>query len=360
MEWDSTRLERITRRYTLELCQKNFIGPAIDVPAPDLGTGQREMSWIQDTYRQFYPHEVDAIGAVTGKPVNQGGIRGRTEATGLGVFYVVREFLKYSEVQQTTGLGPDLRGKSIVIQGFGNVGYHAAKYFSEAGARIVAIGERDCYLANPDGLDVETVSSHLRSKHTLRDYTSYGTRVEMEPKRVLEIECDILIPAAMEQQITSKNVDRVVAKVIAEAANGPTTPIAHRQLVEQGVVIIPDMLTNAGGVCVSYFEWLKNLSHVRFGRINKRWEESSKHAMLDLIESGLGRKLEPHIRESVGVGADESRLVYSGLEDTMINACEEVRQIARSRKIDYRMATLYSAITKVADCTDTSGIMFMK
>lgn len=360
-EWDPVRLERITRRYTLELCQKNFIGPAIDVPAPDMGTGQREMSWIQDTYRQFYPHEVDSIGCVTGKPVNQGGVRGRTEATGLGVFYAVREFLKYPEIQKKTGItGGTVDNIKIAIQGFGNVGSWAARFFAANGAKIVAIGERDCVLHCPEGLDLTSVEECLLRYRSLRNYAASNTTVEADPRKILEIDCDVLIPAAMEQQITSENADRVRARMIVEAANGPTTPAADKALCDRGVVIIPDMLANAGGVCVSYFEWLKNLSHVRFGRINKRWEESSKQHMLDLIESSLGKKITPEVRAIVGVGANEAQLVYSGLEDTMINACEEVRRIAAEKDTDLRMAAMYSAITKVADCTDTSGMIFMK
>ena len=352
-------MERITRRYTLELCQKNLIGPAIDVPAPDMGTSHREMSWIQDTYKQFYPHEVDSIGAVTGKPVNQGGIRGRTEATGLGVFYVTREFLKFPEVQEKTRL-ERIRNARIEIQGFGNVGSHAAKFFSEAGAKVVAIGERDGVLYNPEGLDIKAVVKSFNSDHSLRNFTSIGTTFLSDPSKVLEMDCDILIPAAMEQQITLENFERIKAPLIVEAANGPTAPEADRHLVERGTIILPDLLVNAGGVCVSYFEWIKNLSHVRFGRINRRWEESSKHQLLELIESGLGHKLEPHVKQSVGMGADEANLVYSGLEDTMIAACGDVREIALQKNIDYRMAAFYAAITKVADCTDTSGMMFMK
>lgn len=360
-EWDPVRLERITRRYTLELCQKNFIGPAIDVPAPDMGTGQREMSWIQDTYRQFYPHEVDSIGCVTGKPVNQGGVRGRTEATGLGVFYAVREFLKYPEIQKKTGItGGTIDGVKIAIQGFGNVGSWAARFFAAHGAKIVAIGERDCVLQCPDGLDLASVEECLLRDRSLRNYSANNTTVETDPRKILEVDCDVLVPAAMEQQITAENADRIKARMIVEAANGPTTPAADKALCERDVVIIPDMLANAGGVCVSYFEWLKNLSHVRFGRINKRWEESSKQHMLDLIESSLGKKITPEVRAIVGVGANEAQLVYSGLEDTMINACEEVRRIAQEKNTDLRMAAMYSAITKVADCTDTSGMIFMK
>jgi glutamate dehydrogenase (NAD(P)+) len=358
-EWDPVRLERITRRYTLELCQKNFIGPAIDVPAPDMGTGQREMSWIQDTYRQFYPHEVDGIGCVTGKPVNQGGVRGRTEATGLGVYYTVREFLKFPEIQQKTGIS-GIKGTRIAIQGFGNVGAWAAHFFSENGAKIVSIGERDSCLFSPEGLNVKAVSEHFSKNGTLTGFESFGTTCNSDPKSVLEAECDILIPAAMEHQITMENVNQIRAKIIAEAANGPTTPSADRKLLENGIVILPDMLTNAGGVCVSYFEWLKNLSHVRFGRLSKRWEESSKGHMLDLIEASVGTKFEEQVRRIVGEGASEQQIVYSGLEDTMINACAEVRGVAMEKNIDIRTAAMYAAIVKVADCTDTSGMIFMK
>lgn len=323
-----------------------------------MGTGQREMSWIQDTYRQFYPHEVDSIGCVTGKPVNQGGVRGRTEATGLGVFYTLREFLKYPEVQKKTGLD-GIKGTRIAIQGFGNVGSWAAKFLSQHGAKIVAIGERDVCLYNPDGLDVNSVLKVFQQNGSLTEYQALGVQSQA-PDSILSTDCDILVPAAMEHQITIDNVSTVKAKLIIEAANGPITPSADLQLRDQGITIIPDLLANSGGVCVSYFEWLKNLSHVRFGRLSKRWEESSKNHMLDLIESHLGRKIEEQVRKVVGEGADETQIVYSGLEDTIINACAEVREIAKEKGIDYRTAAMYSGITKVAECTDTSGMIFMK
>lgn len=360
-QWDVMRLERITRRYTLELCQKNFIGPAIDVPAPDMGTGQREMSWIQDTYRQFVPLEVNAIGCVTGKPVNQGGIRGRAEATGLGVFYAVREFLKYPEIQKRTGITHGtLRGVKVIIQGCGNVGSSAAYFFAKNGAKVIGIGERDCAIYNPKGLDVASILQTFNRDRTFRGYHSPDTVIIEDSKKILEMECDILIPSALEQQINLDNVDFIKAKMVVEAANGPTTPGADAKLSQRGVVVIPDLLANAGGVCVSYFEWLKNLSHVRFGRINKRWEEESKNNILNIIESSMSKKLKPEVREAAGLGADEAQLVYSGLEDTMIGACAEVRRIALEKHVDWRIAAMYTAISKVAECTDTSGVMFMK
>lgn len=245
--FDEEELERITRQYALELCQKNFIGPGIDVPAPDVGTGGREMAWILSTYEQFNPHDVNATACITGKPVEIGGIRGRTEATGLGVFYGIREFLRYPEVQAKTGLTEGIRGKTVSIQGFGNVGYWAAKFFSEAGARIVAIGEYPFSVTNPAGIDIEDLQNYrVKNKGSFQGY-SKGT-VSAGSASVLEVECDILIPAALERQIHYANAPNVKAKLIGEAANGPVTPRADEILLKNGKVIIPDMLLNAGGV----------------------------------------------------------------------------------------------------------------
>lgn len=332
----------------------------MDVPAPDMGTGPREMAWICDTYRQFHSSDVDALASVTGKPVSQGGVRGRTEATGLGVFYGVREFLKYSEIQKKTGLTGGMDGLKVIVQGFGNVGTWSSHFFAKHGAKIIGIGEKDCALYNPNGLDVKSVTEHFYSHGTLSTFTSNGTTVLSNPKDILEMPCDVLIPAAMEHQITRDNMRRIQAKIIAEAANGPTTPAADDYLYRQGTVILPDMLMNAGGVVVSYFEWLKNLSHVRFGRMNKRWEEYSKANMLDIIEAQFGKKLDEKIRHMATFGPEEHQIVYSGLEDTMITACADVRKAALELGADMRTSAMYASIKKVASVTDTSGMIFMK
>ncbi|OZJ02616.1 Glutamate dehydrogenase, mitochondrial [Bifiguratus adelaidae] len=340
------QLERITRRYTMELCQKKFIGPGIDVPAPDVGTGPREMSWIMDTFRQFNVDDVNAAGCVTGKPISQGGVRGRNEATGLGVYYGVREFLTYPEVQKATGLSARIDGTKVVIQGFGNVGYWAAKFFENNGAKIVGIGERDCSVYNPEGINVQEIFSHLKEKGSFRGYKD--VKIIDEPAKILETECDVLIPAALERQIGLRNVHKLKAKLIGEAANGPLTPGAHEVLVAKGVPVIPDLLLNSGGVTVSYFEWLKNLSHVRFGRMNKKWDESGKAKLVGLVEASAGRKLTEVERRQIVHGAEEHELVYSGLEDTMMLACEETRVTANERNTDYRTAALINAIQKIA------------
>nr|MBA2562154.1 Glu/Leu/Phe/Val dehydrogenase [Chitinophagaceae bacterium] len=261
-------LEKITRRYTAELIKKKFIGPGTDVPAPDYGTGAKEMAWILDTYVAMHPGEIDAAGCVTGKPVSQGGVRGRTEATGLGVFYGLREVCNMHEVMDKLGLSLGVEGKRVCVQGLGNVGYHSAYFFKEAGAKIVGLAEYEGAIWNNDGLDLEAVVEHRQNNKSIFDFPG-ATNFEKNSD-ALEMDCDILIPAALENVINGENAPRIKAKIIGEAANGPLTPDADEILTLKGIVVVPDMYLNAGGVTVSYFEWLKNLSHVRYGRMEKR------------------------------------------------------------------------------------------
>jgi glutamate dehydrogenase (NAD(P)+) len=352
-------LERITRRYAMELCQKNFLGPGIDVPAPDMGTGPREMAWISDLYHQFNHGDVNAAACVTGKPVSQGGVRGRNEATGLGVFYGIREFLQFPEVREMTGLRPDLKGATVIVQGFGNVGYWASKFFEQAGSKVIGIIEREGAIYDDKGIDIQNLFDYRKTTGSILGFPE-GKIIEKDATQVLEYPCDILIPAALERQITQKNMTNIKAKIIGEAANGPLTPAAHEHLVKRNVVIIPDLLLNAGGVTVSYFEWLKNLQHVRFGRMNKRWEERGRKSILEMVEGHVGRQLSDHERRHLVHGAEEHELVYSGLEDTMINACLETRTTAMEEKTDYRTAAYLNAINKIAAAFLGSGVMFMR
>jgi glutamate dehydrogenase (NAD(P)+) len=341
-------LERITRRYTAELIKKNFIGPGIDVPAPDYGTGEREMSWIVDTFATFNPHELNTAGCVTGKPVSQGGIRGRKEATGLGVFYGVKHALSKLEDAQKLGFKEaGIRGKTIVVQGLGNVGFYSAKYFHEAGAKVIAVAEFDGAVYNPEGIDPEALHAHRVKTGSILNFP--GSKTITVSTDALELECDILIPAALENQITDKNAPNIKAKVIAEAANGPVTSAAEEILIKKGVWIIPDLYLNAGGVTVSYFEWLKNLSHVRFGRLGKRYEEAMNNNLLDAIESAGGKITEAQ-RKLIAKGASEQDLVYSGLEETMINAYDEIKKVYdENDAIDnLRTAAFVVAINKIA------------
>jgi glutamate dehydrogenase (NAD(P)+) len=342
------QLERITRRYTAELIKKNFIGPAIDVPAPDYGTGPREMAWIADTYVQFHPGEIDAIGCVTGKPVTQGGIRGRSEATGRGVFFGIREALADADLARNHGLTPGLTGKRVVVQGLGNVGYSAARFLQEGGAVLVGLAEYEGAIANPDGLDLESVVRHRKETGRITGFP--GARDLPSSPAALELECDVLVPAAIENVITGDNAGRVRARCVAEAANGPITADADEILRSRGVLVLPDIYLNAGGVTVSYFEWLKNLSHVRFGRMAKRFEELSARGMVHAIESAAGKELSEADRKRLIRGPEEEDLVNSGLEETMISALHQIRSIqtANPRIPDLRTAAFASAIEKIA------------
>jgi len=346
-QYNAEEMERITRRYTAELIKKNFIGPGVDVPAPDYGTSSREMAWIADTYSAFNPGQIDALACVTGKPVSQGGVRGRVEATGRGVYFGLREACADADDMKALGLSTGVEGKRVVVQGFGNVGYHSARFCQEGGAIIVAVAERDGAIYRPDGLDVEAVQKHLRWTGSIRAFP--GAR-DLPTAEGLEIDCDVLIPAALEGQITADNAPRIRARIVAEAANGPTTFDAERILFERGILVIPDIYLNAGGVTVSYFEWVKNLSHVRFGRVGKRFEEAALERMLLAVEKATGRLFSPEEHRRIAHGADEIDLVNSGLEETMIGAYRQLRDLMRQddRIKDLRTAAFLSALRKVA------------
>jgi len=342
-------LERITRRFTFELNKKNFIGPGLDVPAPDFGTGGREMAWIADTYMTLNPHDIDALGCVTAKPVGQGGIRGRIEATGRGVFFGLREACKVTEDMRALDLTPGLEGKRVVIQGLGNVGYHAAKFLQEdGGALIVGAIEYEGAISKPGGIDVEALMEHRRSSGSILGFDGADDLPSREAG--LELDCDILIPAALENAITMDNAPQVKAKIVAEAANGPISSAASIHLFERGVLVIPDAYINAGGVTVSYFEWLKNLQHVRFGRMQKRFVESSTRKLIAAIERSTDRIFSDRQIDEIARGPGEIDLVNSGLEETMIEAYHEIRdtQKAKGDGVDLRTASMINAIDKVA------------
>ncbi len=355
-KYSDAELERITRRYTFELVKKNFIGPGIDVPAPDFGTSSKEMAWIADTYSSLSAGELNALACVTAKPVSQGGIRGRTEATGRGVFYGIRETCNQTDTMKALGLPRGLDGKRIVVQGMGNVGYHAAKFLQEGGALIVGIAEYEGAIYDPKGLDVDCVVAHRREGGSIMDCPA----VEKIPEsaKALELDCDILVPAALENQITAENAPRVQAKIIAEAANGPTTAEADAVLREKGAVVLPDTFLNAGGVTVSYFEWVKNLSHVRFGRMQKRFEQGAYRRLLQAVERVTDKQFSDAEMNEFTRGATEEDLVNSGLEETMVLAFAQILAVRdhHQGKIDLRTAALISAIDKIAASYEHMGI----
>jgi glutamate dehydrogenase (NAD(P)+) len=355
-KYSDKQLEKITRRYTTELIKKSMIGAAIDVPAPDYGSGSREMAWIADTYATFKYDDLNALGCVTGKPLGQGGIQGRTEATGQGLFFGLREALSIEEDMKKIGLSKGMKDKKIIVQGLGNVGYFAAQFCMNGGGVIVGIAEREGGIYNAKGLDVEEVFKHRKSKGSILDFP--GAKNVQNSLELLEMDCDILIPAALENQITQENAPRIKAKIIAEGANGPVTKNAEAILLQKGVMIIPDLYLNAGGVTVSYFEWLKNLSHVRFGRMEKRFHEMANTELVSAVESATGKQLEAHHRKILVHGPDEIDLVRSGLEETMLFAYNEIREIKmRNPKIgDLRTAAFVSGIKKLGVSYQALGI----
>lgn len=348
--------ERLVRRYTTELYKKNFIGPAIDVPAPDYGTGEREMAWIADTYTTLAQNELHPYACVTGKPLSLHGIPGRREATGLGVYYGIRECLANAEDLAPLGLTAGVAGKRVVIQGLGNVGYHAAKFLQQdGGARVIAIAEKEGGIHRAEGLDVEAVSQHLRATKSILNFP--GARNLNASAETLELDCDILVPAALENQITTENAARIRARIVAEAANGPVTAEADEILRARGILVIPDIYLNAGGVTVSYFEWLKNLSHVSFGRMSSKHEALNNRHLLDAVEKLTGRTVEDAERALILKGPQELDYVQAALADTMANSYNWIRETWKSRNLpDLRTTAFHLAIDRVAQSYLALGI----
>jgi glutamate dehydrogenase (NAD(P)+) len=350
-------LERVTRRYTAELVRKNFIGPGIDVPAPDYGTGPREMAWIMDTYQTLKHGEIDAVACVTGKPVTQNGIRGRVDATGRGVFYGLRRCFEIEEDMAKIGLTKGIKGKTMVIQGLGNVGSHTGLIsIKEGGVKVIGVAEYEGSIYDPNGIDMQKLLDFRKETGSIVGFP--GSTTLENRMSALELECDILVPAALENQITAENAPRIKAKVIAEAANGPVTADAEDILVAKGIVVIPDMYINAGGVTVSYFEWLKNLSHHRFGRMEKRFDENQYSKIAAMVEEMTGKKIDEMERNVLIHGADEEDLVRSGLEDTMISSYNQIRHewVTNPNNISMRTAAFVVALKKIGSDYANLGI----
>jgi glutamate dehydrogenase (NAD(P)+) len=314
------------------------------------------MAWIADTYAAFHPGQLDALACVTGKSVSQGGIRGRLEATGRGIFFGLREASSYADDMKSLGLSPGLEGKRIVVQGLGNVGYYAAQFCVAGGCILVGVAEYEGSISNPKGIDLEALMRHRKATGSILDFP--GAANLPHRSAALELDCDILIPAALENQITEANAPQIKAKIVAEGANGPTTVAAEEILIDRGVLVIPDLYLNAGGVTVSYFEWLKNLSHVRFGRLGKRFDQMAFEKILSTIEKATGKTLSEDYRRMVARGADEIDLVTSGLEETMVNAYQQIRETWKKdeRIPSQRTAAFINAINKVAVCYAELGI----
>lgn len=355
--YSDSELERIMRRYTFELVQRNCIGPGVDVPGPDMGVGPREVAWIADTYIALKGgSEIAAAGCITGKPLALGGVRGRLEATGRGVYYGVREAVAQREDMQKLGLSTGLDGKRVVVQGLGNVGFFSSKYLVEDGAIIVGVVEKEGAIFDSRGIDIERAHAHRAAGGSLLDLDAEIKLSGTDGLAGLEWPCDILLPAAVENVLTADNAARVQAHMVAEGANGPTTADGAAVLQERGIVQLPDLYLNSGGVTVSYFEWLKNLSHVRFGRMEQRFEASKTARMLRAVEELTGGNFNQKVFDQVATGASEIDIVNSGLEETMVSGFHQMREFALLKNADYRSAAIATAIRKVATAYDERGI----
>ena len=340
------QLRIITKQFATKLINKGFISPALNVPAPDVGTSEREMEWIADTYKSLKPDDINYRGCVTGKPIHSGGISGRTEATGRGVEEVIRELFRHNDIIKEANLKNEIRNNSIIIQGFGNVGSNlAAHLYNRDNAKIIAIGERDGYLFNKNGIDINSLNIFFQKNKNI-NYPKLGI-FKNKASDVLELECDILIPAALENAITIKNVDKIKTKVIIEASNGPISFEADNILNMKSVIVLPDVYVNAGGVVVSYFEWVKNISHIRFGRMEKRFQEHKILELINLIDEKTKIKTDEKLIAKIIHGASEADLAFSGLEDAMRNAFNEILVIRKRIKKSFRECTYYLSLQKI-------------
>ena len=346
-KYDEESLERITKKFARELIRRGYLSPARDVPAPDVGTSQREMGWILDAYKSSRPDDINHVACVTGKSVNHGGIKGRLEATGRGVCEALKEFFRHPDEVSKANIGnPNLNDQRIIIQGFGNVGLHSAKSLFATGAKIIGIAEKDGAIFNKEGINIIELEEYKQGKKTILGFPN--TKTIDVSSDLLTYDCDILIPAALENVITLKNVDNIKAKIICEAANGPVSYRADKKLKSRGTIIIPDIYANAGGVTVSYFEWIRNISHIRMGRLHKRYEEDRGEVILKALEQISPNKLSQDLTNQLVHGANEEDIIASGLEDTMRVSFQEILEMKSTYNLDdYRMAAYAIALKKI-------------
>lgn len=350
-ELSQGELERVTRKYTMELIKKGFIGAAVDCLGPDMGTNEQVMTWIKDTYMNVKgEQDINAEGCCTGKFIAQGGINGRNESTGLGVYYAIRELTSYATFCDKVKLPKGIKDRSFIVQGYGAVGYWAAKFLEKDGGKITTIIEYNSAIHNPDGINVQEAKDFMTKNGTLKGFPGAKETEIANPLLFLEKQADYLIPAAVEKSLHKMNAEKIQAKAIFEGANGPTTFAAEEIFVKRGIITAPDLLVNGGGVTCSYFEWLKNLEHISPGKMTKKYEEKSQLRLLEIMgyEKKEGEEIE---------GASELDIVYSGLEEIMCSAVKENWEFAIKKNLTFRDACLVNAIGKVYKSYKENGIM---
>jgi glutamate dehydrogenase (NAD(P)+) len=345
--------ERLTRRYALELGKKGFLSPAIDVPGPDLGTGEEEMAWMMDTFVSHHPKNLNGIATTTGKPLELGGIPGRAESTGLGVFYGIREFLQDPYYMDKLGLKTGILGKTFIIQGFGNVGYWAGHFIQKEGGKILGVIEQSASVFNEHGIDVDDLKNFYNQRKSLVGYPK--AQVFQDKNEVFSKNCDVLIPAAIERSLNGETAKLIDCKIVAESANGPTTPLGEEILEKKGVLILPDLLMNAGGVTVSYFEYVKNLGHIKPGLLTKRWGARRNQNIIETISKSKNLNAKDAIaglkRIAYTEGASELNLVYSGLEQIMTEAVQETKDTSQKLGVNLRIAAYVNSLKRIEAST---------